>query len=179
MKNFTKHWNRSTQVRKQRKYRYHAPLHIRQKLMSVHLSPILRKKYGRRNVAAKVGDTVKIMGGQFAKKEGKVEKVNLKHGRVYVTGLEIIKKDGTKVLVPFQPSKLMLLELNLTDKQRKNKLESALGQSGKSERPPQQKAVKQENLQQGLKRGKGIEQNKGADQNKSAGQKNDTKKGKD
>ena len=53
----------------------------------------LREKYGTRNVQLRTGDKVKVMRGQFAKKEGKVEKIFLKRGEVYVTGIENIKKD--------------------------------------------------------------------------------------
>ncbi len=111
---FSKTWKRSTQPRKQRKYRYNAPLHVKQKMMSVHLSSDLRKKYGQRNVQLKTGDKVRVMRGKFSKKEGKVERVNLKQEKVVITGLEHIKKDGTKVAVVFNPSNLMIISLELT-----------------------------------------------------------------
>ncbi|HSQ01903.1 MAG TPA: 50S ribosomal protein L24, partial [Methanobacterium sp.] len=53
----------STQPRKQRKFIYKAPLHIRHKLMSVTLSEELREQYGRRSLPVKTGDTVKVMRG--------------------------------------------------------------------------------------------------------------------
>ena len=68
----------STQPRKQRKFIYKAPLHIRHKLMSVTLSEELREQYGRRSLPVKSGDTVKVMRGDFKDHEGKVEKVDLK-----------------------------------------------------------------------------------------------------
>lgn len=120
--NFTTTWKRSLQPRKQRKYRYQAPLHIKQKFMHTHLSPELRKKHHKRNLQLKSGDKVKILRGQFRKKEGKVERISLKKEQVFITGLEKIKKDGTKLLVPFRPSNLMIIELNLDDKKRKQKL---------------------------------------------------------
>lgn len=121
---FSSAWKRSAQPRKQRKYRYHAPLHIKQKFLHVHLSPELRKKYLFRNIQLKTGDKVKVLRGEFRKKEGQVERINLKRERVFITGLERIKKDGTKLLVPFRPSQLLLTEVNLDDKKRKQKLES-------------------------------------------------------
>jgi large subunit ribosomal protein L24 len=72
----------------------------------------------------KKGDRVKVLRGQFAKKEGKVEKINLKQEKVFVTGIEIIKKDGGKLPFALLPAKLMILELDLGDKLRKEKLES-------------------------------------------------------
>ena len=130
---FAKSWKKSTQPRKQRMYRYNAPLHIKQKFMHVHLSPELRKKYSLRNTQLKKGDKVKIMRGQFRKKEGRVERISLKKEQVFITGIEKIKKEGTKLLVAFQPSNLMLTELNLDDKKRKQKLESKSQKSKVSE----------------------------------------------
>ncbi|SRR3989344_7219860 len=120
---FSTAWKSSTQPRKQRKYRYNAPLHLKQKSLRVHLSPELRKKYGFRNVLVHKGDKVKVMSGQFAKREGKVNRVWLKRERVYVDGVELIKKEGSKVPLALAPAKLMILELELGDKIRREKLE--------------------------------------------------------
>jgi len=62
--------------------------------------------------------------GQYKKKEGKVERVDLKRQRIFVSGLEYFKKDGTKIPVPFHPTNLMILELDLNDKKRKEKIET-------------------------------------------------------
>ena len=62
------------------------------------------------------------MRGQFKKKEGKIERVDIKRERVYITGIERIKKEGTKLLVAFSPSNLMITELDLNDKKRKEKV---------------------------------------------------------
>lgn len=135
MKNlFSPAWKASLQPRKQRKYRYQAPLHLRQKFMHVHLSPLLRQKYGFRSFPLRTGDKVKVLRGQFRKKENKVERLSLKKERVFITGLERIKKDGTKLLVPFSPSSLMLIELNLDDKKRKQKLESKTAKKNSKEK---------------------------------------------
>jgi len=122
--NFSTTWKKSVQPRKQRKYRYNAPLNIQQKFMHVHLSPELRKKYLTRNTQLRTGDKIKILKGEFKKKEGKVERISLKKERVFITGIERIKKEGTKILVSFHPSNLMIMELSLDDKKRKQKLES-------------------------------------------------------
>lgn len=120
---FSTSWKESTQPRKQRKYRFNAPLHVKQRFLQVHLLKDLRTKYGARNCRVRVGDKIKVLRGSFAKKEGKVERVSIKYGRVYVTGLDYIKKNGKKVLIPFEPSNLMITELDLSDKRRKQKLE--------------------------------------------------------
>jgi ribosomal protein uL24 len=64
------------------------------------------------------GDTVKIMIGGLKGKTGKVERIDTKKSRVYITGIEILKKDGSKALYPIKPSNLMIQELNLGDKRR-------------------------------------------------------------
>tara|TARA_Y100000310_G_C20666797_1_gene807971 strand:+ start:1257 stop:1670 length:414 start_codon:yes stop_codon:yes gene_type:complete len=121
-KAFVTTWNKSVQPRKQRKYKYNAPLHTRQKFVHVHLSPELRKQYGTRNVMIKKGDKVRIMRGKFAKKEGKVERVSLKYEKLYITGIENIKKDGSKMSYALVPSNVMVVSLNLEDQKRKSKL---------------------------------------------------------
>ena len=123
---FVKSWNKSTQPRKQRKYRYNAPLHLKRKFLHIHLLPALREKYGIRNVQVKKGDKAKVMRGKFAKKEGKVERVDLKNGKVYIVGIEMIKKEGTKLPISLTPSNLMIIDLDLSDKKRKEKIERNL-----------------------------------------------------
>lgn len=121
-KRFSTTWNGSVKPGKQRLYRYNAPLHIKQKFMHTHLSKELHQKYGSRNLQLRVGDKIKILRGQFGKKEGKVERIDLKRERVIVTGIESIKKDGTKLPFPLHPSNLIIIDLNMEDKKRKNKL---------------------------------------------------------
>src|SRR3989344_1323746 len=98
---FTVSWKRSTQVRKQRKYVHRAPLHLKQKMMHTHVAKPLREKYGVRAIQLRKGDTVKVVRGEFRGKEGKVERITLKTGRVYVASMDRIKADGSKVPVIF------------------------------------------------------------------------------
>jgi len=117
-KKFSRSWIKSKQPRKQRKYSYNAPLHIKGKLMSAHLSKDLMKKYNRRSIRLRKGDKVIVSRGQFKKKTGIIERVYLKKTKVYISGVEIIKKDGTKVFYPVHPSNLVITEMNLDDKKR-------------------------------------------------------------
>jgi len=117
-KKFSTHWKSSKQPRKQRKYLANAPLHVRHKFLSANLSKELRKKYNKRNFPLRKDDEVKIMRGEFKGKTGKVEKVNLKKGKVSISGIFRNKKDGTKVGVYIHPSNLQIIELNLNDKKR-------------------------------------------------------------
>ena len=122
-KKFSKHWKSSKQPKKQRKYRYNAPLHIKQKFVHVHLSKELIKKHKTRNLGLKKGDKVKVLRGQFKKHTGSVERIDLKKTRVYISGIEITKKEGTKTTYPIDPSNLIITELNLDDKKRQKIIE--------------------------------------------------------
>ncbi|MGD2073036.1 MAG: 50S ribosomal protein L24 [Candidatus Thorarchaeota archaeon] len=117
---FSTKWKTSKQKRKQKKYRANAPLHIRRKMMTANLKKDLRKKYGR-NLPVKKGDTVKITRGKFKGKSGKINNVNLRNLKVSIEGIQVQKKDGTKVNVYFDASKLQIQELNLEDKKRLKK----------------------------------------------------------
>ncbi len=120
---FSKHWKASKQPRKQRKYLYNAPLHLKRKMLSCLLSKELRKKLGKRNLPVRKDDVILIMRGKFKGKKGKIEKVNLRKLKIYVEGINRVKLDGSKVYYPLHPSNLMITELNLNDKKRKAKLE--------------------------------------------------------
>jgi large subunit ribosomal protein L24 len=122
-KTFSKAWNSSKQPRKQRKFIANAPLHIQRKFISSHLSKELRTKYQRRSIKIRTGDRVKLMRGQFKNKTGKIEKINTKQRKIFIENVHNLKKDGTKVPYPIHPSKLLVLELDLTDKKRQKLLE--------------------------------------------------------
>jgi len=121
---FSKTWKSSKQPRKQRKYRYNAPLHIRSKFVKAHLSPDLRKKYVYRSVRLKTGDKVKVMRGKYKGKEEKVIEVNLKNSKVYLDKIIVTRIDGNTAKIPFRASNLMITDLELSDKVRKEKIES-------------------------------------------------------
>ncbi|MBW2979988.1 50S ribosomal protein L24 [Candidatus Woesearchaeota archaeon] len=122
-KKFSAGWRKSKVPKKQRKSRYNAPLHIKQKFMRSHLSKELKKKHGKRSLGLKKGDKVKVVVGQFKGKTGKIERIDLKGGRVYLEGIEILKKDGTKTTHSIDPSNLIITEINLDDKMRNKILE--------------------------------------------------------
>jgi large subunit ribosomal protein L24 len=121
-KEFSTHWISSSQPRKQRKYRFNAPIHIKSGFFNSHLSQELRKKYGKRSFRVVTGDKVKIMRGQFKNIEGKVERINAKSVKIYVAKAEMNKKDGSKAFYPIDPSNVMITELNLNDKERQKRI---------------------------------------------------------
>jgi large subunit ribosomal protein L24 len=135
---YSKHWKASTQPRKQRKYRHNAPLHVKGTLLGCHLAKELRTKHGVRSVRVRTGDKVRVMRGTFKGREGKVERIDLKKGKVYVTKVEMVKKDAaTKVLYPLSPSSLMIVEMDMADKRRADKLKARGGKSGQGGKGPQ------------------------------------------
>jgi large subunit ribosomal protein L24 len=115
---FKKSWKASSQPRKQRKYVAKAPLHLRNKFVSVNLSEDLRKKHNMRNITLRRGDSILIKRGKFRGKKGKVTKVLLKTSKIIIEGIQIKKKDGSKVDVKMEPSNLQITELNMEDKKR-------------------------------------------------------------
>ncbi|MEK6928046.1 MAG: 50S ribosomal protein L24 [Nanoarchaeota archaeon] len=115
---FSASWNHSVQVRKQRKFRYNAPLHIRHKFLSAHLSKALRQKFNKRSLPLRKGDEVLVMRGAFKKKQAKVLSTDRLFNKIILEGIQRSKKDGTKVNVPLDPRVLQIITLNLEDKQR-------------------------------------------------------------
>lgn len=121
-KEWSPSWKGSVQPRKQRKYVYGLPLHLARKVLTSILKKDLRVKFGR-SVKLRKGDTVKVMRGQYKGKTGKVEKMSIRGGKVYIENVNIVKKDGNKVLVPIHASNLMVTELYTEDKKRMKRLE--------------------------------------------------------
>lgn len=122
-KQFSAKWKGSKQPRKQRKYRANAPLHTKRKALSANLSKELRKKHKKRSFPLRKGDAVRIMRGEFRGKTGKISIVDTKKTRIAIEGIQRTKKDGTKVNVFFNPSKIQIKDINLDDKERKSALE--------------------------------------------------------
>jgi large subunit ribosomal protein L24 len=87
------------------------------------LSTELRERYKRRSLRPRVGDSVKIVRGEYRNIEGKITKVLPKDGRVNVEGVAKEKTKGGNAPVPVHASNLVITSLNLGDKLRKRKLE--------------------------------------------------------
>ncbi|MEM5834368.1 MAG: 50S ribosomal protein L24 [Candidatus Aenigmatarchaeota archaeon] len=114
---------KSKKPRKQRKFLYKAPLHLRRKMISAHLSKELREKYKTRSLPLRKGDEVEIMRGEFKKRRGKVSRIDTKKYKVYIEGVTRKRTDGTERQVPIHPSNLRIINLNLEDKRRVKILE--------------------------------------------------------
>jgi large subunit ribosomal protein L24 len=116
-------WKSSTQPRKQRKYRYNAPLHVRRAFMAANLSKALRERYGRRSMPVSKGDEVVIMRGDLRGTKGMIEKADVRGEAVYIEGVKRKKVDGSDVARPVRPSNIMITALKLDDKRRQAVLE--------------------------------------------------------
>lgn len=116
---FSRHWIRSAQPRKQRKYRYNAPMHVRRKLVSAHLEKGLRKDYNKRSLPVRKGDEVRVTRGKFAGTKGKISRVDLKRLKIYIENAKVKKVSGQEVELPIDPSNVVITNLNLDDKKRK------------------------------------------------------------
>ena len=114
---------KSKKPSKQRKFLHTAPLHLRRKQISSHLSKALKGKYNSRSLPVRKGDEVEIMRGSFKKRKGKISRVDSKKYKVYIEGVTRKKTDGTERQVPFHASNLRITNLNLDDKRRVKILE--------------------------------------------------------
>ncbi len=109
---------RSSKPSKQRKRFYQAPKHLRRRMLSSKLSDDLRDKHGVRGMPLRTGDTVRILRGDFAGLEGKVERVEYSKGRVFVEGMTREKAAGVASKLPVHASKVLITNINLSDKWR-------------------------------------------------------------
>jgi large subunit ribosomal protein L24 len=123
----------SIKPRKQRYMLYNAPLHKKRKWISSHLAENLLLKYDRRSLPVVKGDTVKVMRGNYRGHEDKISKVNVRDQTVEIEGVTITTAKGTKIAKPIHASTLLITKLNVTDKWRRQKLESGLSETTKKE----------------------------------------------
>lgn len=87
------------------------------------LSEELRGRHHKRSLRPRVGDSVRIVRGEFKDIEGKVTRVDQMLGVVNVEGVTREKLKGGTAPVPISSSNLVITSLILDDKIRKRKLE--------------------------------------------------------
>jgi len=109
---WSKHWKGSKQPRKQRKYLRLAPMHVRSEFLTSPVSKDLQTKHKVARLRVRMGDTVKIVRGQFHGTQGAVEKVISRRQRIFVAGAQQVKKDGSKVSYPIHPSNVVIVDLD-------------------------------------------------------------------
>ncbi|MGC8478664.1 MAG: 50S ribosomal protein L24 [Candidatus Micrarchaeia archaeon] len=122
----------SSQRRSQRAFRYAAPLHVRQHFVHAHVDKSLRSKLGLSIRSARVakGDTVKIMSGKNKGKTGKVTKVDLGKGVIFMEALVRKNAKGKEISVPIAPSSVYITDFDTSSyKGRIERLKKAPQQS--------------------------------------------------
>jgi large subunit ribosomal protein L24 len=119
----------------ERKRFYNAKLHQKTKRMHVHLSKELRTKLKskRRSLLVREGDKVRIMRGPGKGKSVKVARVSHLKMRVYGEGITARTAKGREVLIPLQPSNLLLLELEQTKERKELFTEAAFRKEEKTQ----------------------------------------------
>lgn len=108
----------SAKPSKQRKRLFNAPPHKRRRMLSAHLNEELASRYNARHLPIRTGDSVRIMRGDFAGLEGKIERVEYSTGRIFVEGMVREKAAGVSSKLPVHASKVIVTNLNLSDKWR-------------------------------------------------------------
>ena len=112
-----------TKPGKNRKMRFNAPHHIRRKFMSAPLSPALKAQYGARSMPVRQDDTVVVTKGDRKMTEGKVIRVDIASGQLFVEGVTRQRLDGSTVQMPIKPENTMITRLHLDDEQRRRAIE--------------------------------------------------------
>jgi len=87
------------------------------------LSAELRERHRKRSVRPRVGDTVRIVRGEFKDIEGKITRVDSQNGAVMVEGVTREKIKGGTSPVPINSSNVVITNLALEDPIRKKRLE--------------------------------------------------------
>jgi large subunit ribosomal protein L24 len=122
----------------QRKRLFQAPKHRRHKEFSASLSSDLKGQHGVNAFPVKTGDTVRVTRGDRAGFEGKITSVNRNKYRIFVEGVTREKVDGTAIPIPIHPSKVMIINLNMDDKRRRERLKQK-GSAPQRKRVPRKK----------------------------------------
>ena len=97
-------------------------------MMSAHLAEGYleeRKRKLPRAVPVRKGDTVKVMRGDDAGKEGKVATVDYTKQRITIEGITHAKADGKQAAKTIHPSNVLIVKLDETDPKRLVRFEGA------------------------------------------------------
>ncbi|MEM3227492.1 MAG: 50S ribosomal protein L24 [Candidatus Micrarchaeaceae archaeon] len=118
---------KASKRRIQRAFRYTAPLHLRQHFVHAHLDKALKSKLGLsiRSIRVAKGDTVKIVAGKNKGKSGKVSKVDLSRGVIYLDSLVRKNARGKERAIPVKPSSVYVMDIETGYKGRLERLKQA------------------------------------------------------
>ena len=103
----------------------HLPKHERDKMVGAVLEDSLRSQYKRKSLRVVKGDSVKVVRGEYKGVEGKVEKVNTENATFSIEGIQRDKIKGGQIKIPIHSSNVIVIGLNLEDKNRSKKLQAS------------------------------------------------------
>ena len=112
----------SRQPRRQRKAAFEAHSFQRRRRMTVPLSRELRKRYGRRNVPLRKGDTVRILRGSYVGREERVARIDRRSYSVTLDNITLKTREQKLKPLPIKTTHLLAIRLNLSDGWRRRSL---------------------------------------------------------
>jgi large subunit ribosomal protein L24 len=109
--------------RRQRKAVYEASTFERRVLMTVPLSREYRRRFRRRSVPVRKGDTVRVMSGSFVGREERVAKIDRRGYTVTLDNVTLKTGEAKLKPLPIRTSHLVITKLNLADPWRRKTLQ--------------------------------------------------------
>lgn len=103
----------------------HLRKHERDKMLGAVLEDSLRSQYKRKSLRVVKGDSVKVVRGEYKGVEGKVDKVSTENATFHIEGIQRDKIKGGQVKIPIHSSNVIIIGLNLEDKNRSKKLQAS------------------------------------------------------
>jgi len=116
---------------------YRATMATRSKQLGSPLSKELQKKYGKRSMRVILGDTVKVMRGEYRGVDGKISKISTLDNSIAIEGVKKEKSKGEKFDVLIRSTNVVITNLNLDDHWRKTKLEGKKPKTTPKEAKPE------------------------------------------
>jgi len=116
---------------------YRATMATRSKQLGSPLSKELQEKYGKRSMRVVLGDTVKVMRGEYRGVDGKISKISILDNSVAIEGVKKEKSKGEKFDVLIRSTNVVITNLNLDDHWRKTKLEGKKPKTTPKEAKPE------------------------------------------
>jgi large subunit ribosomal protein L24 len=101
---------------------------IREKSLSRLRAPLsseLKSKYGKNSIRIRIGDSVKLLKGEYSGVEGKVQKVFPVEGRLTIEGVTREKIAGGTTPIRIPSANVVVTAVTLEDKFRRAKIEGS------------------------------------------------------
>jgi large subunit ribosomal protein L24 len=89
------------------------------------LSSELKSKYGKNSIRIRIGDSVKLLKGEYSGVEGKVQKVFPIEGRLTIEGVTREKIAGGTTPIRIPSANVVVTAVTLEDKFRRAKIEGS------------------------------------------------------